>query len=1244
MKKLYTRILFILGILITSNLQAVDYGDAPSSYLVDHLNDDARHTISGTYLGSKIDEESDSSTYNHYSDMAANNDDNNGVDDEDGVIGIDKEILFSGATQEYEKTLSLSITASSSCRLSAWIDWNINNQWDDSEKVLSDRVLHAGQNTIDIPIPTGDKNSTGNHDVIADTRNAGDKKTYARFRCTTDSNINFWGLANNGEVEDYELEINALGLVRGQIYQDVNFNSTFDAGDIGLSPVEVELLDSNNQVIKTTITDTNGVYAFADLEMNDTMGGTAGIYNVRVKPDQLGVLTDLCTLKDVITIKEANINELNRVAVENFGYVPYGEIGNYVWVDVNGNQIKDNDEPPLSNVRIILNKDNSTEEILTDENGFYKFKKLSPKEYSVKVDSNSIPSIYNRTTTDKYLVNIVPNIEQATEVDSTLHRYEGRLMSNANFGYKPIGVIGDYIWKDENKNSKQDFFEKGIEGVLVTLLDNIGNEVATELTDQNGKYLFTSLQPGTYFIEVDQSKDILAVLKRSTPIDNRIEVTLSDQEISYLDADFGFYGNASIGNYVWKDLNEDTDQGTSEPGIADVTLAIYIDTNENGKIDTNETILENTTTNSDGYYNFTNLEPNSYIVEVTDLNDKLSSYVQTTSSDRINSPVHAITGLQSGQNYTNADFGYKPPLGSIGDCVWNDENMNKLKDSNEEGIENVWVRLESDNGFTQQTQTKKDCTYLFEDLPVDNYRIEIIRKPNDFNYTTNENYKINLGQGENNLNADFGFHKSLVNIAPPEIQPPTIRELPPEFIPPPEIPTVRPPTKPKVNYYNIGDCVWNDQNQDGKQNNGEQGIADVWLKLTGGLDNLNLQTKTDKNCLYEFKNIPSGRYKIEVITPPYNYKPSTTEIKNVTIRNKNNYNIDFGYYVPEFIKSSAPKEIKTNIILPAEIPQTGYNPERAAEGFSASSIFPEINIKNPYYDYVLFLYVEELLSKNNINLEKEISLKDGLIMLVKGLEITEDKLTDNELKELLKTKGVLTPETKFILHEHSFLSPITYERTMLLIARLAGLVNDENKSTKRNWQQNYYNILNERNLIPKNFKNNKNWQQKLNRGDFFSFVYRVIQRKQSETKSYVDQFSFSMPKQNINNIPTRRTLLSHPDNWVEKLKTGAAFFEDKENDRLIVFAHSSNFPGETNPIIRFFGKIFNSLIENVNRNDLISINVNNYKINYRVTEVQKVAGNEISALQKKDKNDLIVFTCDKDPRYRWIIRAKKSRH
>jgi len=71
--------------------------------------------------------------------------------------------------------------------------------------------------------------------------------------------------------------------------------------------------------------------------------------------------------------------------------------------------------------------------------------------------------------------------------------------------------LGDYVWYDKNKNGIQDEGEKGIEGVVVHLLDDSGNPVNKPgtnnpyvvTTDANGKYIFDKLNHGDYKVKFD---------------------------------------------------------------------------------------------------------------------------------------------------------------------------------------------------------------------------------------------------------------------------------------------------------------------------------------------------------------------------------------------------------------------------------------------------------------------------------------------------------------------------------------------------------------------------------------------------------------------------------------------------------------------------------------------------------------------------------------------------------------------
>ncbi|GEM_PF-838937 len=111
---------------------------------------------------------------------------------------------------------------------------------------------------------------------------------------------------------------------------------------------------------------------------------------------------------------------------------------------------------------------------------------------------------------------------------------------------------------------------------------------------------------------------------------------------------------ASIGDFVWNDLDGDGLQDGGEPGIDGVTLDLWLDANDNGLIEpATDTFIGTQTTAGGGLYNFTGLVPGRYLVDVTDTAGVLAGYYQTSGTDPQDVTVIA------GQAYTDADFGYR---------------------------------------------------------------------------------------------------------------------------------------------------------------------------------------------------------------------------------------------------------------------------------------------------------------------------------------------------------------------------------------------------------------------------------------------------------------------------------------------------------------------------------------------------------------------------------------------------------
>lgn len=166
-----------------------DFGDAPDrAYQTLLATDGARHLIDpGIHLGDAIDSESDGQP-----NAGASGDDEAGwtPQDEDGVKLVTALKPGNGA--------EVNVVASAKGYLSAWVDFNIDGQWDDpGEKVFTNIMLGPGENPLTFLVPPGAK--TGD--------------TYARFRFSREDGLRPFGEARDGEVEDYLFRIEELPIL-----------------------------------------------------------------------------------------------------------------------------------------------------------------------------------------------------------------------------------------------------------------------------------------------------------------------------------------------------------------------------------------------------------------------------------------------------------------------------------------------------------------------------------------------------------------------------------------------------------------------------------------------------------------------------------------------------------------------------------------------------------------------------------------------------------------------------------------------------------------------------------------------------------------------------------------------------------------------------------------------------------------------------------------------------------------------
>ena len=216
---------------------------------------------------------------------------------------------------------------------------------------------------------------------------------------------------------------------------------------------------------------------------------------------------------------------------------------------------------------------------------------------------------------------------------------------DAGLKHPPKASLGDFVWKDLDKDGQQDSGEWGISGVTVKLLDCATPPavLSTTTTDSNGKYLFSNLTPGSYAVEFVLPSGYAFTLQNTgadaTDSDantttGRTGCYVLDPGENELTVDAGLIHapKASLGDFVWKDLDKDGQQDSGEWAIPGVTVKLL-------NCATPPAVLSTTTTDSNGKYLFSNLSAGSYAVEFV-LPSGYAFTLQNTGADATDSDAN----------------------------------------------------------------------------------------------------------------------------------------------------------------------------------------------------------------------------------------------------------------------------------------------------------------------------------------------------------------------------------------------------------------------------------------------------------------------------------------------------------------------------------------------------------------------------------------------------------------------------
>ncbi|MEM1486171.1 SdrD B-like domain-containing protein [Oscillospiraceae bacterium PP1C4] len=310
---------------------------------------------------------------------------------------------------------------------------------------------------------------------------------------------------------------------------------------------------------------------------------------------------------------------------------------------------------------------------------------------------------------------------------------------------------------------------------------------------------------------------------------------------------------ASIGQFVWRDLNNNGIYDTGEPGVNGVTVELY----DSNKSYLATTVTANNSSSQPGYYSFSDLAAGSYYVKfIPHGNFMLTQQQAGQPNGSKPNPADGFTDvivLATNETLTTINAGIvSTTQGSIGQFVWEDLNENGIYDAGEPGVNGVTVELyDSNKSYLATTVTANNSSsqpgyYSFSDLAAGSYYVKFVPHGN-FMLTQQQagqpnGSKPNPADGFTNAIA-LAMNETLTTINAGIVS---------------------------TTQGSIGQFVWEDLNENGIYDTGEPGVNGVTVELYDSNKSYLATTVTANSSssqpgYYSFSDLAAGSYYVKFI-------------------------------------------------------------------------------------------------------------------------------------------------------------------------------------------------------------------------------------------------------------------------------------------------------------------------------------------------------------------------------------------
>ena len=489
--------------------------------------------------------------------------------------------------------------------------------------------------------------------------------------------------------------------------------------------------------------------------------------------------------------------------------------------DRNGNGLRDSGEPGLPGIEIhaadVQHPDHAPLRALTGGEGTFQLCGLEHgTDFRV---TETVPFGYRQTAPDDRRVSRrLIALDRGYFVEGCDENFSG-----LDFGNQLIpNAIGGIKFEDLNANGVRDPGEPGLAGFTINLTPAAPGAppVQTVTTDANGNFLFTDVVPGAYIL----SETIRQGFSLTVPAANSIAVTLAAGGSS-IDNVFGNFRGVLTGTITgtkFLDANANGVRDAGEPGLPGVTINRTASIND--PAGTNLSVV----TDADGNFTFAAVPFGTFTLTET----VPAGFAQTAPPP----PGSIFTTINFAERSSSGNlFGNRALAGMVSGVKFNDANGNGVRDSGEEGLPGVTIRITDASNAVRSTSTDASGSFSFTGLVPGTYLVsEIV--PIGFTQTAPAapgTFTVELTVGQSVTNLAFGNRASQAPTGTASISGRKILDL----------------------------------NANGVFDGVDRGFEGVVFELHDQSGNLIASATSDAQGNFTFSNLPAGTYVLSEILP-----------------------------------------------------------------------------------------------------------------------------------------------------------------------------------------------------------------------------------------------------------------------------------------------------------------------------------------------------------------------------------------